>query len=127
MRVEDKLRPSVDGLLHVIVAVDDHGVMATTFGGRVEHVPHHRHTVDVEQQLLRTRHARALSGRQHDPAHREQRGGEPFERRSCRADPLHLDTRPNGDFGEFAQLGAVAVDQQEAAPHEAREVGNLLG
>ena len=126
LRVVDQLGATVDRALHVVLGVDDNRLVTAALGGGFENVAHHRHAVDVEQQLLRTGHARALPRREHDAADGKERRREALERRTRRTDPLHLDAGADRRLREVAQAPAVAVDEQQPAPGQLRKVGHLL-
>ena len=89
-------------------------------------MPHHRHAVDVEQELLRARHPRAPARGEDDAADRQQRRRKALKRRTRGADPFHLDAGADGDLGEIAKPPAVAVDEKKTASDERRQVGYLL-
>ena len=101
--------------------------MAAAFRRGLENMADHRHPVDVQEKLLRSRHPRAAPGGEDDAAHGQKRGGKPLERRSGRTNPLHLDACSDRDFRKVAQASAVPVDEQQSASDQGRQVGHLLG
>ena len=90
-------------------------------------MPHHRHAVDVEQELLRARHPRAPARGEDDAADRQQRRRKALKRRTRGADPFHLDAGADGDLGEIAKAPAVPVNQQQAASNQRSKIRHLLG
>jgi len=101
--------------------------VTAAFGRGLEHAPDHRHPVDVQQQLLRSRHPRAATRGKHDAPDRQQRRRQPLEGRPHRADPFHLDAGADGDLGEIAKAPAVPVNQQQAASNQRSKIRHLLG
>src|SRR5438045_2451266 len=80
----------------------------------------HRHAVDVEQQLLRAGHTRALARGEDDPTDRQKCCRESLEGRSRGPDPLHLDAGADRDLREVAEARAVTVDEEKPASNQWR-------
>src|SRR6267154_471857 len=115
LRVMDQLRPSIDGVAHIVSRVDDDDLVTAPLRGGLHRVTDHGLAVELQQQLLRAGHARARAGGEDDRTDWQQCRSQALVRRSRRANPLDLDAGADRAFRKLAEALVIAIDQQQAA------------